>query len=443
MEPCSSVKNTALRIKERIKRLCVRNKQNENEFSCYMPSHFIDKRNMKMVKIRKDRFQSNILIRATLDNFSEEGYLAANIDVQQAVTNHFIKSGYDHFINHGKKENRLQYIHYDLKSGNELEIQKMYFENVHLQIDTNSACNLMCRTCPRGVRVMKNERKFMDYSLFKSIIDKAKINNIRSLEMHNWTEPFLHPQLTEFAAYAKAKDFSVCISSNLALPNISHLAAILQEIDTLYVSVSGFTQATYSINHKCGKIDNVKNNLEKIIQIMEKTSFTPNVIIKYLEFSYNKAEFFDFEKFIKGSPIKIEHIDASGDPLDTRLKQHYEKLNNQSIQHLSKIFCKNIMQRRGKVCRNIYYAIPIDCSGNVHLCCFLPNFDYTKIGHFLDLDLATIQYLRQAHPSCLNCKNFHENSCEENAYFFQTIINSLLLEPIPDEQSNSSDDASI
>jgi len=273
MEPCSSVKNTALRIKERIKRLCVRNKQNENEFSCYMPSHFIDKRNMKMVKIRKDRFQSNILIRATLDNFSEEGYLAANIDVQQAVTNHVIKSGYDHFINHGKKENRLQYIRYDLKSGNELEIQKMYFENVHLQIDTNSACNLMCRTCPRGVRVMKNERKFMDYSLFKSIIDKAKINNIRSLEMHNWTEPFLHPQLTEFAAYAKAKDFSVCISSNLALPNISHLAAILQEIDTLYVSVSGFTQATYSINHKCGKIDNVKNNLEKIIQIMEKTSF--------------------------------------------------------------------------------------------------------------------------------------------------------------------------
>ena len=56
-----------------------------------------------MVKIRKDRFQSNILIRATLDNFSEEGYLTANIDVQQAVTNHFIKSGYDHFINHASK----------------------------------------------------------------------------------------------------------------------------------------------------------------------------------------------------------------------------------------------------------------------------------------------------------------------------------------------------
>jgi hypothetical protein len=48
------------------------------------------------------------LVVATINNFSERGYLAANRDVVDAIKDGAISSGHDHFSRHGVFESRLQ-----------------------------------------------------------------------------------------------------------------------------------------------------------------------------------------------------------------------------------------------------------------------------------------------------------------------------------------------
>jgi SAM-dependent methyltransferase len=45
---------------------------------------------------------------ATRENFNEERYLAQNLDVKEAVLDGKMKSGFQHFVNHGFKEKRSQ-----------------------------------------------------------------------------------------------------------------------------------------------------------------------------------------------------------------------------------------------------------------------------------------------------------------------------------------------
>ena len=50
-----------------------------------------------------------VLIRATRENYYEAGYLAANLDVAQAVAAGVIKNGKHHFEEYGAQENRMQW----------------------------------------------------------------------------------------------------------------------------------------------------------------------------------------------------------------------------------------------------------------------------------------------------------------------------------------------
>lgn len=52
---------------------------------------------------------SNSFVIATDENFEENKYVQANLDVKEHILNRLLKSGYEHFINYGKKEKRLQY----------------------------------------------------------------------------------------------------------------------------------------------------------------------------------------------------------------------------------------------------------------------------------------------------------------------------------------------
>ncbi|MCM2292765.1 hypothetical protein NAC44_10565 [Allorhizobium sp. BGMRC 0089] len=53
---------------------------------------------------------------ATVENFDEDAYLLANPDVSQAVAEKAISSGFDHFLNYGRDEGRMQLTWTQVKS---------------------------------------------------------------------------------------------------------------------------------------------------------------------------------------------------------------------------------------------------------------------------------------------------------------------------------------
>nr|WP_148224026.1 hypothetical protein [Sediminispirochaeta smaragdinae] len=99
----------------------------------------------------------------------------------------------------------------------------------------------------------------MEFSLFEKILLKAKQNGATSVELYNWTEPFLHPDIKKFVNEVKKYELPLFLSSNLSLRSIPQLIDTLHAgVDILYVSVSGFTNKVHQINHVGSDINVVK-----------------------------------------------------------------------------------------------------------------------------------------------------------------------------------------
>src|SRR5437588_9716858 len=130
--------------------------------------------------------------------------------------------------------------------------------DIHLDIDIIDKCNLQCPTCWRGVAAQKNTSATMPLPRFREIVSKARAEGYPNVSLINWTEAFLCKTLHEYVAVVKEAGLDCWISSNLSLPPKEYspaiIAALSSGVDILTVSVSGFTQSIYEINHKRGRI---------------------------------------------------------------------------------------------------------------------------------------------------------------------------------------------
>lgn len=156
-------------------------------------------------------------------------------------------------------------------------------------IDIVDNCNLSCMTCSR--EAFANSSGRMDIALFRRILDKLELMGIKQVELYNYTEPFLHPDLYEFAKEVKKRNLTLGISTNLSLkhiPKLRECVDLLTPGDWFVVTISGINEDIYNINHKGGNINNVLQNL-KIISESEKRNL---VILRLLHFDYNEGEVF-------------------------------------------------------------------------------------------------------------------------------------------------------
>jgi MoaA/NifB/PqqE/SkfB family radical SAM enzyme len=140
-------------------------------------------------------------------------------------------------------------------------------------IDVVSGCNLRCAACPVGMPEYTNsigkQLREMSLDTFERICIKAKedTNGDCRFGLYNWTEPTLHSQLHELIACANRHEIPVGISSNL-----NHLYdwSLLKPLDlcNFTITVSGFTQKVYAVNHKGGRIEPVLTNLVAISRLL-------------------------------------------------------------------------------------------------------------------------------------------------------------------------------
>src|SRR5574344_1520015 len=166
-------------------------------------------------------------------------------------------------------------------------------------IDIVDACNIRCTSCIRGQQAIKNSNNRMGFSLFEKIMLKAKQNGVDSVDLYNWTEPFLHPDIEKFVSEVKKYDLPLSLSSNLSLKSTPQLIDPLKAgVDTLHISVSGFRNETHQINHIGSDINIVKKHLQEIAEKKSHFAHDCKIFVKYLEFDYNKDEIAEFEKFV-------------------------------------------------------------------------------------------------------------------------------------------------
>src|SRR5580704_4543982 len=244
-------------------------------------------------------------------------------------------------------------------------------------VDTIDVCNLKCPTCIRGLRGMPNSGKKMTLEQFDRIVGKVASEGYKTVGLFDWTEPFLNQNLHEYISIVKRHDLWCIVSTNFSLRRIPGLEAALRSgIDHLIVSVSGFEQEVYEVNHVAGDIAYVKDNLRRASEIKARQAAPVLIVLRFLKFSYNHDEEEKLKRFASGLGIEFEVIEGVGDPM------HPEPIrSNEWVEGVLRSYRgERPYDQPGKVCPLIFGEIPMDYSGKVYLCCAYPSHDALAVG---------------------------------------------------------------
>lgn len=137
-------------------------------------------------------------------------------------------------------------------------------------IDISGTCNLKCISCPRATR-SPSERKlgFMSLEIFQHVLDKivAESPFVGNVQLYQWGEPTLHPQLPEIIAYARQKGVRCAISSNLNV-KVDYARIMAAKPEWFRISASGWGK-DYEVTHTKGRWPIFLKNLREIARLRQ------------------------------------------------------------------------------------------------------------------------------------------------------------------------------
>ena len=288
---------------------------------------------------------------------------------------------------------------------------------MHFHIDIVGTCNLRCPSCPVGNTGASptDVSKRMSPELLSQILDKADREfGSYSVGFFNWTEPLLHPQLRELCQIVGERGKYLCLSSNL---NISrNYEDFLPWVNEFCISLSGFTQEVYQINHQGGSIEKVKKNMIRLASAKQKYAPRMRTYVRYIRHKHNLAEEEKMREF--ATSLGIEHAPAwgyfmpyekvlsllRGDRLalsdSDRSIVESLALHPSELINIGKSYSDNRCHLRES-------QIVLDPDGNSILCCSVYDQTVNSIGNYLDMDIAAMQSARFSHSTCATCMEHH------------------------------------
>lgn len=280
-----------------------------------------------------------------------------------------------------------------------------------LTIDLTGSCNLRCPSCPVGSIGQTQSNGAMDLELFKQIIVKAKReHSISVIALHNWTEPFLHPELPAFIRFVKSQKLICALSTNLTIRrNIEEVIAA--QPDFLRISLSGFYQESYGKTHVRGNIEHVKQNMRLLSKALANLQSNKTcVTVFYHKYRHNLEEMHHMQNYATELGFEWEDIWAYYMSLEKVLQLVDGDLDANErafIEHFALPIDKAIDSAKAiqdhTRCSLLENQIVIDYQGNVNLCCAVYDTSKNRLGNFLDMDLKSLVQAKSNHPTCSTC----------------------------------------
>lgn len=123
----------------------------------------------------------------------------------------------------------------------------------HVDVEISTACNMQCPMCYTTTDEfkLKVKKRFMDFGLFKKIIDECAENNVYSIRISLRGEPFIHKDVVGMIQYAKDRGIKEIssLTNNLALTPSLFVDAMKAGLDWLTISFDGLGDTYEQIRH--------------------------------------------------------------------------------------------------------------------------------------------------------------------------------------------------
>jgi len=248
---------------------------------------------------------------------------------------------------------------------------------IRLWIEPTSFCNLKCIMCP-SKDLPRSEKGFMEFSLFKKIIDEVS-TFAYDINLFHRGESLLHPEIFRMIKYTKKKGLSTRLNTNATLLDEKRSYKILDSgLDFLSFSFDGYEKKTYEKIRVGANFERTLNNIINFLLIKKKlrknSPYTTFTVIEFPEDSFTLVKRDARKQFIK----KFNSL-----PLD----QFFIRVPH----NWSGTYCtKNITSNRSFTCCTFpWYSLTIFWNGCI-LPCPQDFFGKLNLGNIKDSSLRDI-----------------------------------------------------
>ena len=164
---------------------------------------------------------------------------------------------------------------------------------IRLWIEPTSVCNLKCIMC-LNKSIPKNERGFMDFDLFKKIIDEAS-DFVHDIYLHHRGESLLHPDIFKMIKYAKKKNIFTRLHTNATLLTEERSNLLLDSgLDFLSFSFDGYEKEIYEKIRVGANFEKTLSNIRNFLllkkKLKKKSPYTVFTVIEFTESSKPQDE---------------------------------------------------------------------------------------------------------------------------------------------------------
>jgi uncharacterized Fe-S cluster-containing radical SAM superfamily enzyme len=141
-----------------------------------------------------------------------------------------------------------------------------------LQIEPTNFCNLNCVCCSRPKS--SRTRGYMDFGLFRQIIDEASRIGVKLIRLYALGEPMLHPQIAEMVAHIKHRGLQIRLVTNGTLMETARgealLGAGLDSGDRVIFSVLGLSKEVHEKIQQGVDHDQAVDNIRNFVALRQK-----------------------------------------------------------------------------------------------------------------------------------------------------------------------------
>ena len=215
------------------------------------------------------------------------------------------------------------------------KLEKVTDFPIQLDFELNYSCNFTCPMCTWNTESTENMGKetWLDFEVFKEVIDDAVPKGLKSIRLNYVNEPLLRKDITKFISYArKAGVLDIYFSTNASLltDDISR-DLINSGLLRLQTSLDAFTEETFKKMRTGGNFNSVVKNILRFLEIRnEMNAKLPTLRMNFVKTNTNKHELKDFVKFWKNKADSIGIQDQVG-IMDGYGKKTKEEMENTKL----------------------------------------------------------------------------------------------------------------
>lgn len=296
-------------------------------------------------------------------------------------------------------------------------------------IDIVGTCNLRCPSCPVGnfeeadFAGPARRQGFMEFDYFRELLAKIYRENASDvclIELYNWGEPLLHPEIARFVAEVNSYPNMRCgLSTNLSHRRMDLEGALRAGPKRIRVSLSGFNNESHTQTHVRGNVELVKENLRLMRAIIDQYDLNIAVTLAYHVYLHNAGdEIESMRRYCEDLRFIFHPNWANFNPLEKLERYLAGKASPNESQLISKLVIKPeehlSLARRidNKECI-LQDFTTINYDGSVALCCAVYDTSNDIASDFLDVSATVLAQRRRNHLTCHRCiaASYHAMMC--------------------------------